>query len=160
MYEFIIKKLTNNGYINYEISNFAKEGFESKHNLGYWNYDDYLGVSMSSTSKIGNHRYTTTNNFDSYFNSYKNKDEDLTLSKKDLIIENIIMSLRTNSGLSLDVFKTKYGLDFNAIFIHTLDKYNDNLLIKNDYLYVKNKAILNTILTDFLIELDSALFYN
>ena len=52
MYELIERKLTENGYIHYEVSNYAKPGKESKHNLSYWNYEDFLGISLGASSKI------------------------------------------------------------------------------------------------------------
>ena len=76
MYDYIVSYLKENEYIQYEVSNFAKDGYKSRHNIGYWEYDDYLGISLSATSKIGNRRYTNTRSFDKYFESYENKDED------------------------------------------------------------------------------------
>ncbi|MBR5755384.1 MAG: radical SAM family heme chaperone HemW, partial [Erysipelotrichaceae bacterium] len=94
MYEMIEKMLTDNGYIHYEVSNYCLDGYESKHNMSYWNYDDFLGVSMSASGKIGNSRYTNTRSFERYFNDYHSRDEDLKLEKKDMMFENIMMSLR------------------------------------------------------------------
>lgn len=155
MYELIINKLVSNGYEHYEVSNFCKKGYESKHNIGYWDYDDYLGISLSSTSKIKDHRYTTTRNFDSYFDSYKNRDEDLNLTLKDMIIENVMMSLRTNKGLSLIDFKIKYNIDFIDIFKNSLDKFKDDVIIKDNRAVCNNLAILNNILIYFYIDLDT-----
>ena len=154
MYDYIVSFLKENGYIHYEVSNFAKKGYESKHNMGYWDYDDYLGISLSSTSKIGNKRYTNTRSFDKYFESYMNKDEDLNLSLKDLIIENIMMSLRTNKGLCINDFNAKYNIDFNLLFNSSLNKFKDELLYADGYIKVNNLAILNHILTYFYIDLD------
>lgn len=154
MYEYIVSYLKENGYIHYEVSNFAKEGYKSRHNIGYWNYDDYLGVSLSATSKIGNRRYTNTRSFDKYFESYMNKEEELNLTNKDLIIENLMMSLRTDKGLLINDFNNKYSIDFDEIFAKTLDKYKNDFIRKDYRLICNNRAILNTILADFLLELD------
>ena len=57
LYEFVSDKLTSEGFINYEISNFAKEGYESKHNLKYWEYDNYLSFGPSSHSFFDKKRW-------------------------------------------------------------------------------------------------------
>lgn len=155
MYEFIVKYLKENNYIQYEVSNFAKDGYMSKHNSAYWDYDDYLGISLGSSSKIGNHRYTTTRSFSKYFESYLNRDEDLLLNKKDLIIENIMMSLRTNKGLYIKNFNDKYNVDFFQLFNEALKKFKNELYIENGYIKVINLAILNYILTYFYIDLEN-----
>lgn len=155
MFEFIHNKLTSNGYIHYEISNYSKKGYESKHNFGYWDYDDYLGISLSASSKIANRRYTTTRDFTKYFNDYMNKDEDLYLSTKDLIIENTMMSLRTNKGISLSDFKYKYKYDFKEIFAKSLDRFHSDFIYNDDYVICTNMAILNYILSYFYIDLDN-----
>ncbi|MBP5280821.1 MAG: radical SAM family heme chaperone HemW, partial [Erysipelotrichaceae bacterium] len=111
MYEYIDKTLKDNGYIHYEVSNFCKEGFESKHNMGYWLYDDFLGLSIGASGKIGNRRYTNTRDFNKYIDSEDIRDEDLELSVEDMKFENIMMSLRTIHGLDIDGFNKKYGCD-------------------------------------------------
>ena len=155
MYEYIVKFLEEHDYIHYEVSNFSKDGYKSKHNLSYWNYEDYLGVSLSASSKIGNKRFTNTRSFNKYFDSYKTKDEDLILSKKDLIIENVMMSLRTNEGLSLDEFYDKYELDFKMLFKNSLEKFNNDIKCENGRVIVNNMAILNHILSYMYIDLDN-----
>ena len=60
--------LIKNGYIHYEVSNYAKKGYESKHNLVYWNNEQYYGFGLSSTSYINNIRRTNTKNLTKYIN--------------------------------------------------------------------------------------------
>ena len=60
MYEYIDKELKRNDYIHYEVSNFCKEGYESRHNMSYWLYEDFLGLSLGASGKIRNRRYTNT----------------------------------------------------------------------------------------------------
>lgn len=148
MYEMIIKRLENENYINYEVSNFCKVGYESKHNIGYWKYDDFLGVSLGASSKISNHRYTNTNNFNLYFEDYNNRDEDIILSNKELMFENIMMSLRMKDGLNINEFNKKYNIDIEKEFNKAMD--NTNLYIDNGYLKVKNLGILNDTLLSFM----------
>lgn len=150
MYELIEKRLKDNGYIHYEVSNYCKEGYESKHNLGYWNYEDFLGVSAGASSKIGDHRYTNSSSIEKYISSYKNRDEDIILSKDDEEFEHIMMSFRTIYGLDLDEFNQKYQTDF-------IEKYHDIIYsdmnifhFENKRISVRNLEILNHILVRFL----------
>ena len=148
MYELIIKRLKDNDYIHYEVSNFCKEGYESKHNLGYWNYDDFLGLSLGAASKINNHRYTNTYNFNDYFNDFNTKQEDLYLDNNDLMFENIMMSLRTIYGLDINEFNRKYNCDFLDLYKNGIN--NNNIEIKNNRCICKKLEILNNILLDFM----------
>ena len=148
MYELIVSRLKEIGYIHYEVSNFSKLGYESKHNIGYWEYDDFLGISMGASSKIGNHRYTNTSNFNDYFNDYNCKTEDLVLSKEDLMFENIMMSLRTNKGLNIEEFNLKYDCDLLNEYRNAIN--DDNIYLDNNYLKVKNVGILNSTLIKFI----------
>ena len=149
MYDLIRSYLKEKGYINYEVSNFAKRGYESKHNLAYWNYEDFLGVSVGASSKIGNRRYTNTRILNKYLENISNKDEDLILDKDDLKFEHIMMSLRTIYGLDIINFNNLYKTDF-------IDEYKDIiegnklLEIRNDHLICKDLALLNSVLLGFL----------
>lgn len=150
MYDYIIDELIKNGYNYYEIANFAKKGYESKHNLGYWRYEDFRGLSCGSSSKIGSIRYDKTRDINKYINSKDIIDEVYKLSKEDRMFENIMMSLRTSEGLDITKFNRKYKVDILEHYKEALDKNRSNLLIKDDRLIVKNRKILNTILVDFM----------
>lgn len=150
MYELIVDRLNKAGYIHYEVSNFSKPGYESKHNMSYWNYEDFLGISMSASSKVGDRRWTNTTNFNSYFENYNSKDEDLDLSIEDLKFENIMMSLRTNNGLNIEGFNRKYNCNFLEEYKDILK--DDNIYIDGNQIKVKNLAILNTTLINFIKE--------
>ena len=148
MYEFIEKRLTEKGYIHYEVSNYAKEGYESKHNLSYWNYEDFLGISMGASSKVGEHRYTKTRSFERYFKDKNSLDEDLHLSKEDMEFEHIMMSLRTIFGLDINRFNNIYDTDL-------LQKYakgaaNPAIRIENGRMICTDMEILNHVLLDFM----------
>ena len=94
MYELIVQKLRDRGYIHYEVSNFARDGRISMHNMGYWNYDDFLGVSMGAAGKIGSNRYTNTRDLKRYLNEEDIRDENLYLKTDEMAFENIMMSLK------------------------------------------------------------------
>ncbi|MDO4940265.1 MAG: radical SAM family heme chaperone HemW [Erysipelotrichaceae bacterium] len=148
MYEYINTYLTSNNYHQYEVSNYSKIGYESKHNLGYWNYDDFLGLSLAGSSKLGNHRYTNTYSFEEYFNDYNCKSEDLILTLDDMKFENIMMSLRTIYGLNINEFNNKYNCDLILDYHRGIS--NSNIYIENGFLKCKNLEILNNVLLDFM----------
>lgn len=66
MYWKVKKELEKQGYIHYEISNFAKQGYESKHNMSCWNQEEYIGFGLAAHSYINNTRYSNTENLDNY----------------------------------------------------------------------------------------------
>lgn len=148
MYELIESVLTKNNYIHYEVSNYSKEGYESKHNMSYWMYEDFLGLSIGASGKIGNYRYTNTYSFDKYFEDLNSKDEEVYLDKKDVMFENIMMSLRTMYGLDINKFNKKYDVDFISLYKDALN--NKYLKIVNDRLICTNLEILNSVLLEFM----------
>lgn len=148
MYELICKRLKENGYIHYEVSNFSKEAYESKHNIGYWKYDDFLGISMGSSSKVENKRWTNTFKFEDYFNDYNSKSEDIDLTQDDLEFENIMMSLRMKDGLDILEFNNKYKT--NLIEKYSKGVNNANIEISEGKLRCLNLEILNNTLIDFM----------
>ena len=148
MYKLIENTLTQNGYIHYEVSNYAKKGYESKHNLVYWNNKEYYGFGLGSTSYINNIRRTNTKNLTKYLKSNYIDEEEC--EDIDTRIENeIMLGLRKLEGINLDTFKEKYNIDLEDKYnIEKLlqDKYlikeNKYLKINKDYIYVSNEILL------------------
>ena len=133
MYKYIEDALEKNNYIHYEISNYAKNGYQSKHNLVYWNNEEYYGFGLSSTSYINNERITNTKNLRNYLNG-----EYLDTSvyeDKDIRMENeIMLGLRKLDGIDLDRFKEKFNVSLEDI-------YNIDNLVRNGYLIRDNNCI-------------------
>ena len=133
MYKYIEDALEKNNYIHYEISNYAKNGYQSKHNLVYWNNEEYYGFGLSSTSYINNERITNTKNLRKYLNG-----EYLDTSvyeDKDIRMENeIMLGLRKLDGIDLDRFKEKFNVSLEDI-------YNIDNLVRNGYLIRDNNCI-------------------
>lgn len=148
MYELIEKTLLDNNYIHYEVSNFCRRAYESKHNMGYWNYDNFLGISLGASSKIDGIRYTNTCNFNDYFNDYNSKSEYIELSLKEQMFENIMMSLRTDRGLNINEFNGRYNADLLKEYVKGIN--NPNIIIRDGYLLCTNFEILNRVLVDFM----------
>ena len=111
MKQYLENSLKENGYIKYEISNFAKAGYESIHNTNYWKQKEYLGFGVNASSFMNGKRYTNTKNIEDYISYYLNdnidvqiKIEEEEMDKLSLMKEYIILTLRMTSGLSKEVF--------------------------------------------------------
>lgn len=147
MYKLICSKLKD--YNHYEISNFGKK--ESRHNLVYWNNQNYYGFGIGASGYIGNTRYTNTRSINNYLKGkYKYITEELSLNE---IIENeFILGFRKLKGINIIEFKNKYNIDINNIdIVNKLIKEN-KLIIKDNYLFINKDYIYvsNDILVEFM----------
>lgn len=149
MYKLINQKLSN--YHHYEISNFAKPKYESKHNLTYWNNDSYYGFGLSAVGYDGMYRYSNTRNLNKYLDGFWLQEKSLV----DLLekIENeFILGFRKIDGINIEEFNQKYSIDLN--FLKIVNKLiNEGKLIKNgDYIKISDDYIYtsNDILVEFI----------
>ncbi|HOD92823.1 MAG TPA: radical SAM family heme chaperone HemW [Clostridia bacterium] len=135
MYDLSIKSLQKANINQYEISNFAKPGYECRHNIGYWKRDEYLGFGISAHSLFNETRYSNTDDIHQYIatlNKYEKPVVDSNvLTQEEILSEYIILRFRLNSGLDIIDFKKEFDLDFektykdkltNLITIGLLDK--------------------------------------
>ena len=104
--QFLIMRevLMSNNFNHYEISNFCKPSYESKHNTSYWNGMKYLGIGPSAHSYNGRKRHWNVNNNFKYISAIKNREvffEEEVLSRENIINEYILTRLRTSKGVSL-----------------------------------------------------------
>lgn len=157
LYLEINKRLTDFGYEHYEISNFAKPGYDSMHNKKYWNLDEYLGFGPSAHSFFSGRRFSFINDLDKYINGIKNNENitnEIDYSDiRDRHGEYIMLKLRTNDGINDSEFMNLFARSFDE-YAKRFDKY-----IKNDYaiydngtykLTPKGFLISNTIISDIL----------
>ena len=123
--------MENNNIMQYEISNFAKDGFECKHNLKYWNQEEYLGFGPSAHSFLNKKRFSNPSDISLYCDNAEhnifNKTIQEVLDDEELMFEYIMLNLRLTVGLDTNKFKKKFDVDF-------FDKYEKqiNYLIKNE----------------------------
>ncbi len=106
--------LESMGYLHYEVSNFARMGFISQHNSGYWNGVDYLGLGPSAVSTIGRRRFNNPrymDEYDAYVRGGLVGRDHEELTDDDLLKELVMLSLRTSKGLNLKKFREKAGFD-------------------------------------------------
>lgn len=148
MYYYILNKLKHNGYQHYELSNFSKKGYESKHNLTYWNNEPYYGFGAGASGFINNKRYDNTKSIINYINGVRKVYEE-TLDKEQMIKDEVMLNLRKINGISKKVFKDKYNLKFNEAFNYQslikgklLKETPDNIFIPEDKLFISNEIII------------------
>lgn len=118
-YQAVVNTLSEAGYIRYEVSNFAKPGFVCKHNLTYWTRNEYLGLGVSAHSYIDSVRFFNTENLQSYCECLETKNKApvssvtklTTAEKKE---EAVMLSLRTNEGLSTKAYEEEFHENFLA----------------------------------------------
>lgn len=156
MYEYAVSFLKEQGYQHYEISNFAKPGYESKHNLTYWRYDDFIGIGMGASGKQNHCRYDNTRNMQTYFERGC-EEHVIKLSKEDEMFEMIMMSLRTSFGLDLNLFEKRYGILANQRYEATIRSYQKKGLLYEESGFLKanekGRELLNEILLSFMDEM-------
>lgn len=153
MREELNKRLQDNGFVKYEISNYAYPGFESKHNLCYWNQGKYIGFGVNASSFFNLKRYRNTSNIDKYIDGIKNNKnivvETEELDKLSLMKEYIILKLRLSKGIEISEFKQKFGTDIFDIFnteFNSLKKDNlVNITSKNISLTNRGEEVANIV---------------
>lgn len=153
MREELNKRLQDNGFVKYEISNYAYPGFESKHNLCYWNQEKYIGFGVNASSFFNLKRYRKTSNIDKYIDGIKNNKnivvETEELDKLSLMKEYIILKLRLSKGVEISEFKQKFGTDIFDIFnteFNSLKKDNlVNITSKNISLTNRGEEVANIV---------------
>lgn len=159
MYHLAKKILEENGFNQYEISNYAKEGKECRHNLAYWNMDNWIGVGSATASYINGKRIKNISSVEEYINSINEKgeavEEIINNSKNDNMEEFMFMGLRKINGIDENEFKKRFSMNINDVYGEILNKYIDEGLLIRDsgriFLSEKGIEISNIIMADFLL---------
>lgn len=147
MYFYIKKRLESIGYKHYEISNYAKDKV-SKHNLVYWNNEEYLGLGLSASGYIDSIRYTNTRNLDKY---PLNKQEE-KLSLKDKMTYFMILGLRKIEGINIKEFNKLFNKDIYEVYDIKYLLVKEYLLLKEDKLYINPKYLyVSNIILEFFV---------
>ena len=149
MYWYVKNTLELNGYKHYEISNFAKNGYESKHNMNCWNQDEYIGFGISAHSYRNITRYSNTDNINEYIRNIKSNSPEKNRiihevqKLEDTEKEFMLLGLRKIDGVSISEFKDRFGDNPIYLYRNELKKLSDENLIKVDENNIKltNKGI-------------------
>lgn len=150
MYKLICNKLKKNGYVHYEVSNFAKEGYESKHNLNYWNNGEYYGFGLGASGYKDGFRYTNTKNIHEYIKCNYRVSQNLMTHKEQMDNE-LMLGFRKLKGINVLEFFNKYNVNIQDVY--PVQKFIDEgkLIYKNGYLYVNPNMIY--VMNEILINL-------
>ena len=144
--------LEENGFLQYEVSNFANPGFESRHNLTYWNLLDYAGIGAGATGTVGAFRYTNSCDLQKWAESVGEEDE--TLSRQTLIFEYLMMGFRKLAGVSSSCFFERFGENITKFIEPVFSKWQQKGLAgrENDRYFLNKNGILflNAFLTQIL----------
>jgi len=147
-FKILMQKTFNQDFIHYEISNFGKQNYFSKHNTSYWQGKPYLGIGPSAHSYNGIQRSWNVSNNTKYIKSIQANilpQEIEILSKKDQFNEYVMTGLRTIWGISLQKVEQDFGSDYKAQLLFSAEKFiNQNLLMMETCQTERSRSVLKT----------------
>ena len=154
MYIELSSELSRNGFEHYEISNFAKPNYKSKHNCAYWKNENYYGFGLSASGYEGNKRYHNTDNFYDYIKNPNLKTEETELSNSEIMEEEIFLALRLKEGLNIEKINKKFNINFLEDYKKIIKKYSELKLLekinKNIRLTEEGFLLSNEIMSEFI----------
>ncbi|MDM5156515.1 radical SAM family heme chaperone HemW [Bacillus sp. DX1.1] len=160
MYEIVMDEMEKHGYKQYEISNFSKEGYESRHNLTYWNNEAYYGFGAGAHSYVNGQRIQNVGPLKQYFSKidetgfpYLDIHE---VTRKEQMEEELFLGLRKIAGVSKLEFMKKFGVEMNEIFGKQLLDNKEHGLLQEANTHVsltrKGKLLGNEVFQSFLMD--------
>ena len=166
MYYEVRKLLLKNGFHQYELSNFALEGYECQHNRGYWTNHDYVGFGLGAASKVGNVRWKNTGDMRLYLleedivqktQGFEGKKQELQiLNEKEQMEEFMFLGLRLTEGVSADCFQKRFGKNIEDIYYNWIEKMLQEKLLcrENNRIYLSEKGmdLANYVMSGFLLD--------
>ena len=128
MYAMAAERLRDSGYAHYEISNYARSGFESRHNLKYWRAEEYIGLGAAAYSYFEGYRYGNVRSLDGYMSGEPRGDVE-HIDREGEMLEYAMMRLRLAEGISLGEYESRFGIPFTEGREEKLARYRDLGLI-------------------------------
>ena len=154
MYLEGIEFLSQKGYAQYEISNFAKLGYESRHNLKYWNCDEYLGFGVAAYSDFGGERFGNSRDIEAYIRGRDITEERGTPDQNERINEYVMLRFRLCEGLDVSAFESRFGISFEETYGKKLAPFLSAGLVRREggryFLSREGMLVSNTILSEIL----------
>ena len=151
MYYTAVDLLKKHGYLQYEISNFAKAGYECKHNIKYWRRDNYVGFGCGASGLYDGVRMTNSRDIREYID--KNSPEVVRLSKEEEKSEHIFLGLRMTDGFDVAEFNKMYDTDFAVEYEDIIKKYGDMGLLEcgdRVKLTLDGLSVSNSVMCEFV----------
>lgn len=159
MFEYIISEMERNGFEHYEISNFTKPGFESRHNLMYWDNVEYYGVGAGASGYLDGIRYRNRGPIQHYLKGVSEGNARLSeevLSKNEMMEEELFLGLRKKKGVSIGKFEQKFGTSFEKRYGQIVQELQSDGLLKenNGFIQMTKKGLLlgDTVAEKFIVE--------
>ncbi|HWQ41125.1 MAG TPA: radical SAM family heme chaperone HemW [Desulfosporosinus sp.] len=160
MHEWAVERLKQEGFTQYETSNFARPGYVCYHNLGYWRGTDYLGLGPGAVSCLNKVRWKNIEDVRAYENCLQSgqspidEEGEEVLSLRERMAERMILGLRLEEGVEFTSFRNDFGVDLRDIYRDILEQYKDKdvFVVQGDYLSLNEKYsfVANSILRNFV----------
>lgn len=161
MYHYTGAFLKSKGYDRYEISNYARPGYECRHNLKYWSMEEYYGFGLSAASKTGNKRYINTSDMECYCMLSEHgriediREEEHTQTGQDEMEEFMFLGLRKTDGISQEEFTEKFGASYRQIYGDVIDRFVREGLLRESgnrlMLTEKGIDVSNVVFAEFIL---------
>ncbi|MGN0961091.1 MAG: radical SAM family heme chaperone HemW [Christensenellales bacterium] len=158
MYNYANKVLSEFGYNRYEVSNFAKENYECRHNLNTWKMGEYLGFGVGAHSYFNSKRYSNVSSIEEYIKlislGKRPIEDEEKITPQETFEETIMLGLRTKYGINLNEIKNKFNIDLLKLKHKEIDFFtkenmisinNENLIVTSQGMPVLNKIILELV---------------
>ncbi len=158
MWEKVCKVMHREGFKHYEVSNFAKPNYFSRHNLKYWRTEEYLGVGASAHSYIDSVRYSSPKNIGAFINDPLKRENEESINGSQKALEYIMLSLRLSDGISFDKLEKEYGVLETKSFLCLKEKLIEAKLAEEseDHLFLTESGwrVSNSIIFEVLSSLN------
>ena len=153
LYELVCARMQEAGFERYEIANFARDGYCSRHNTAYWEYRDFCGVSAGASGKSGHMRYDVERSLAAYLKNPLARTE-IPLTVEDVCFETVMMSLRMKKGLKRSLFLERTGRNLDDIYGNVIRELCMQGLLMDDgeriFCTERGASLLNDVLESFL----------
>ncbi|MGL5574229.1 MAG: radical SAM family heme chaperone HemW, partial [Sarcina sp.] len=151
--------LLKNGFSQYEISNYSKEGFECRHNIAYWKMNNWLGLGSAASSYMDGERFTNFSKIETYIEKLVNNESPREENCENTIQENIeefmFMGLRLIDGINEDEFEARFNTTIDSYYNDIIKKFISQDLLKreNRKVYLTDKGIeySNMVMSEMLL---------
>jgi len=154
MYDTARRLLAHHGLAQYELSNFARPGFESRHNLGYWTGKPYLGLGLGAHSYDGHTRWHNTTDFSAYVGGAFAPCEVETLSPQQKMAEALFLGLRLTAGVDVTAFAARFGTTVDALHGAWVQKMQHETLLEKTSTHLRltrrGMDVANYVMAGFL----------
>lgn len=156
MYHTTCALLEGNGYHRYEISNFARKGKESRHNLGYWRRNEYLGLGLGAASLVENRRFHNTRDRSGYLQYDFSPQEEEHIDRKGQMEETMFLGLRETAGVAKAEFYRRFGVSMRNVYGKVMDEMaTEGLLLETEEkvcLSERGLDLANYVMAAFLLD--------